>query len=180
MEIQPTACAEYCYRLRTPNRIGGMKALLFSPQISERQAYEYLEGRLWGGRPVCPRCSASRSSAVRSSACRVGVHKCLSCRKPFSVKAGTMFENTHVALPAWFDALALVYSSATPLTVRSLKSAIGVSHVTAHLMLRKINEVKGKGWASRQNDGCIGDAQAALEIAVADIAFRRRTWFAGG
>jgi hypothetical protein len=41
---------------------------------------------------------------------RLGVHKCRDCRKPFTVKVGTIFESSHIRLNVWLQAIFLIAS----------------------------------------------------------------------
>jgi transposase-like protein len=42
---------------------------------------------------------------------RIGVYKCYECRKPFTVRVGTIFENSHIPLKLWLQAISLIASS---------------------------------------------------------------------
>ena len=84
-----------------------MPSALSAPHFhSAEAAYDYVEARLWLNGPVCPRCggmSVSASSAAAST--RVGVYKCYQCRKPFTVRVGTIFEDSKVPLHVWLQAI---------------------------------------------------------------------------
>lgn len=58
----------------------------------EKAAYAYVEARVWPEGPVCPHCGGSeRISKMGGKSTRVGTYKCYACRKPFTVKVGTIF-----------------------------------------------------------------------------------------
>ena len=61
---------------------------------SEEAAYDYVEARLWPDGPVCPHCGATKEQVgrLRGKTNRIGLCKCYACRKPFTVKIGTVFE----------------------------------------------------------------------------------------
>jgi len=42
---------------------------------------------------------------------RIGLYKCYQCRKPFTVKIGTVFETSHVPMRHWLQAIFLMSSS---------------------------------------------------------------------
>src|SRR3984893_11999203 len=68
----------------------------------EAAAYAWVESRLWPNGPVCPHCGAvDRISKMGGKSTRIGVYKCYQCRKPFTVKVGTVFEASHVPMHYW-------------------------------------------------------------------------------
>ena len=61
----------------------------------EGAAYAWAESapRLWPNGPVCPHCGGvERISKMQGKSTRIGVYKCYQCRKQFSVKVGTVFD----------------------------------------------------------------------------------------
>ena len=81
----------------------------------EEAAYEWVEARLWPNGPVCPRCKGTeRITALKGKSTRIGVRFCNACRKPFTVKVGTVFESSHIPLRLWLQAIALLCASNSP------------------------------------------------------------------
>ena len=73
----------------------------------EAAAYAFVEGLIWANGPTCPHCGGvERISKMEGKSTRIGVYKCYQCRKPFTVKIGTIFESSHVALNVWLQAFA--------------------------------------------------------------------------
>ena len=55
----------------------------------EVSAHRYVESKLWPNSPVCPRCGVrGRVDKVDGAATRIGVHKCHTCRRSFSITEG--------------------------------------------------------------------------------------------
>ncbi|TIU43150.1 MAG: IS1595 family transposase, partial [Mesorhizobium sp.] len=78
----------------------------------EAEAYKFVEARLWPNGPVCPHCGGfERISKMEGKSTRIGTYKCYQCRKPFTVKIGTIFEASHVKLNHWLQAIFLIASS---------------------------------------------------------------------
>ena len=67
---------------------------------NEQAAFDYVEKQLWPKGPVCPRCRAKgdKNGKLNGKTTRAGLYKCYGCRKPFTVRIGTIFEDSH--LPA--------------------------------------------------------------------------------
>jgi transposase-like protein len=71
----------------------------------EREAYAYVEARLWPEGAVCPHCGkAARITRMKGTSTRLGVRNCKECRKPFTVKVGIIFESSHIPLRFWLQA----------------------------------------------------------------------------
>lgn len=78
----------------------------------EQAAYDFVESRLWVNGRVCPKCGViGQSGKLDGASTRIGVYKCYACRKPFTVKVGTVFESSHIPLRLWLQAIHLIASS---------------------------------------------------------------------
>jgi transposase-like protein len=58
----------------------------------EAEAYRYVEHQVWPDGPVCPKCGSARVGKMAGASTRFGTYKCYRCRKPFTVKIGTLFD----------------------------------------------------------------------------------------
>jgi transposase-like protein len=79
---------------------------------SEEAAYGHVEALLWPNGPVCPHCGViGRAYTLKGNATRIGLKKCAACRKQFTVKIGTVFEDSHIPLHKWHQAIHLLCAS---------------------------------------------------------------------
>ena len=79
---------------------------------NEEAAYAWVESIVWANGRFCPHCGViGKSGALKGKSTRVGVYKCYACRKPFTVKVGTIFEASHIPMHLWLQAIHLVCSS---------------------------------------------------------------------
>ena len=79
---------------------------------NEEAAYEFVEARVWPKGPVCPHCGGvERNKKMGGTSTRIGVYKCYDCRKPFTVKVGTIFESSHIPLRLWLQGIYLIAAS---------------------------------------------------------------------
>lgn len=122
---------------------------------NEEAAYEFVESRLWPNGPVCPHCgSVERVGKMGGKSTRIGTYKCYDCRKPFTVKVGTIFESSHVALRLWLQAIFLIASSKKGISSNQLHRILGVTLKTAWFMSHRIREaMKDNGLAPFGTDG---------------------------
>jgi transposase-like protein len=105
----------------------------------EAAAYEWVERRVWPEGPVCPHCGGmERLSKMRGKSTRIGAYKCYVCRKPFTVKVGTVFESSHVPMTVWLQAMFLLTSSKKGMSSNQLHRTLGVTLKTAWFMSHRI------------------------------------------
>lgn len=108
---------------------------------NEEAAYEFVESKLWPKGPVCPRCKGTdRISKMQGKSTRIGTYKCYACRKPFTVKVGTIFESSHVKMNLWLQAIYLIASSKKGISSNQLHRTLGVTLKTAWFMSHRIRE----------------------------------------
>ena len=112
----------------------------------EEAAYEYVESHIWPNGAVCPHCGESkRVNKLKGKSTRIGVHKCYSCRKPFTVKIGTVFEHSRVQMRLWLQCIYLMSSSKKGISTQQLHRTLGVTLKTAWFMSHRIREAMRDG-----------------------------------
>jgi transposase-like protein len=112
----------------------------------EKAAYAFVEAHVWPDGPVCPHCGGfERIGVLKGSSTRIGVRKCYDCRKPFTVKVGTVFEASNVKLHLWLQALFLLCSSKKGISSNQLHRVLGVTLKTAWFMSHRIREAMRSG-----------------------------------
>jgi len=119
-----------------------MTSALSAPHFhNEEAAYAYVEARIWPEGPVCPHCGGvERISKMQGKSTRVGAYKCYQCRKPFTVKIGTIFEDSKVAMHIWLQAMYLIAGSKKGISSNQLHRTLGVTLKTAWFMSHRIRE----------------------------------------
>ncbi|UZK68658.1 IS1595 family transposase [Sphingomonas sp. S1-29] len=119
-----------------------MSSALSAPHFhNEEAAYTYVEARIWPEGPVCPHCGGvERISKMQGKSTRVGAYKCYQCRKPFTVKIGTIFEDSKVAMHLWLQAMYLIAGSKKGISSNQLHRTLGVTLKTAWFMSHRIRE----------------------------------------
>ena len=115
---------------------------------NEEAAYKFVESKLWPHGPTCPKCGErKRVSKMKGKSTRIGAYKCYACRKPFTVKVGTIFESSHVKMNLWLQAIYMVATSKKGISANQLHRTLGVTLKTAWFMGHRIRE------AMRIDDG---------------------------
>lgn len=118
----------------------------------EAAAFAHVEAQLWAGGRVCPHCGVVDNSyplkGVRSKASkknpegvvRHGLYKCGACRKQFTVRIGTIFEESHLELHKWLQAIHLMCSSKKGVSAHQLHRILEVQYKTAWFLAHRIRE----------------------------------------
>jgi transposase-like protein len=123
----------------------------------EPEAFKRLEALLWPDGPVCPHCGATdriyalegvRSKKTKKNpegVIRHGLRKCGHCLKQFTVRVGTIFEDSHAPLHKWFQAIHLMCASKKGVSAHQLHRMLQVQYKTAWFMAHRIREAMRSG-----------------------------------
>jgi transposase-like protein len=103
---------------------------------SER-AFQYaLELRWPDGKVTCPRCDSGSNSFGKTRR----LWFCNGCKKQFTVKVGTIFEDSPISLEKWMTAVWMICNCKNGMSSYELHRAIGVTQKSAWFMLHRIRE----------------------------------------
>jgi transposase-like protein len=95
----------------------------------------------WPSGPACPQCESKRLSFLKTRM----IWKCLDCRKQFSVKVGTIFEDSAVPLNKWLTAMWLVGNCKNGISSYEVGKDLKVTQRTAWFMLQRIRHAMHNG-----------------------------------
>lgn len=117
-------------------------SILSAPHFhNEEAAYKFVEERIWPHGPVCPKCGViGNSHKMLGKSTRIGVYKCRDCRKPFTVKIGTIFEASHIKLNVWLQAIYLMSGSKKGISSHQLRRMLGITIKSAWFLSHRIRE----------------------------------------
>ena len=88
----------------------------------------------WPNGIVCPHCDAGTPSFLKTRR----IWKCRECRKQFSIKVGTVFEDSPLGLDKWLPALWMLANCRNGISSYELARDLGVTQKTAWFMLGRI------------------------------------------
>lgn len=148
------------------------KSVLSQPHFhDEAAAFAYLEGKLWPQGPVCPKCGGegyalkgvlgkatfNADGTVKKAAQeRLGLKKCRACRAQFTVRIGTIFEESRAPLHLWLQAIALMAASKKGISANQLHRTLGVTLKTAWFMAHRIRMAMAPAAGSLPPMGGVG------------------------
>jgi len=136
---------------------------------NEEAAFAFVESRVWPEGPTCPHCGGvERISKMQGKSTRTGLYKCYQCRKPFTVRIGTIFESSHVPLRIWLQAMFLIAGSKKGISSNQLHRTLGVTLKTAWFMSHRIREAMRSGSLAP-----FGQDGGAVEVDETYIGFQK-------
>ncbi|MEK7995683.1 MAG: IS1595 family transposase [Planctomycetota bacterium] len=127
---------------------------------NEAAAFAYVEARMWPNGPVCPHCAATAekigSLKARTKPSnknpegleRHGLRKCYACRKEFTVRNGSIFEDSHLPLHLWLQVIHLMSASKKSIATRQVQRLLNCSMKTAWFLTHRIREIMKPGTAT--------------------------------
>lgn len=123
----------------------------------EAAAFEHVESILWPEGPVCPKCGNCdkhyKLTGVRSKPSkknpegieRHGLYKCAECRSQFTVRIGTIFEESKLPLHIWLQAIHLIASSKKGISSNQLHRVLEITLKSAWFLSHRIREAMRDG-----------------------------------
>lgn len=131
----------------------------------EAEAFAHVESILWADGRVCPHCGTVDNSThlkgVRTKPSkknpdgikRHGLYKCKDCRKQFTVRKGTIFEESHLPMHKWLQAIYLMVSSKKGFSAHQMHRVLEVQYKTAWFLCHRIREAMRSGELSPMGGG---------------------------
>jgi transposase-like protein len=139
-------------------------SVLSQPQFhNEEAAFAYVEAELWPNGPICPHCGGvERISVIKANPekrIRAGLKFCGQCRKQFTVRVGTIFEESKLPMTKWLQAIFLMVSSKKGVSAHQLHRTLETTYKTAWFLAHRIREAMRDGvLAPFGSDGGIVEA----------------------
>jgi transposase-like protein len=151
------------------------KAVLSAPQFqNEAAAFAYVEARLWPNGPVCRHCGETeRVGRLQGKTTRPSLYKCYACRKPFTVRMGTVFESSHLPLHLWLQVIHLMCASKKGIASRQIQRMLQCSMKTAWFLTHRIREAMNGNSAEFSPLGGAGRTVEADETYIGGKAANR-------
>jgi transposase-like protein len=115
--------------------------------VNEALAVAFLEKQRWGDCPACPKCG---SVNVYTMTGRDGQRnkdyrwRCRDCKELFTVRTGTVFAETRLALRVWVYAIWKACSSKKGISALQLSREMEITHKSALFILRRIRHGLGE------------------------------------
>jgi transposase-like protein len=141
---------------------------------NEDGAFAYVEAQLWTNGPTCPHCGNPDSTKIgrlSGKTTRAGLRKCYACRKPFTVRMGTIFEDSHLPLHLWLQAIHMMCASKKGISTRQLQRMLGCGLKTAWHLGHRIR----LAMSPSPDAGPLGGSGKTVEADETELAKSRKT-----
>ncbi|MEI9431643.1 IS1595 family transposase [Mesorhizobium sp. Cs1299R1N3] len=133
-------------------------SILSRPEFhDEAKAFEHVESILWPNGPVCPKCgSVDRHYALKGVRTkpskknphgveRHGLYKCSACRSQFTVRMGSIFEESHLPLTKWLQAIHLMCASKKGISAHQMHRILECTYEAAWFLCHRIRLAMASG-----------------------------------
>jgi transposase-like protein len=107
---------------------------LFEVFPDEQAAIDHLTAIRWMGGAFCPYCKSTRIMHFSDKR----THKCSDCRQRFSIKVGTIFEDTKLPLRKWFAAIWLITAHKKGIASTQLATDLCITQKSAWFVLHRL------------------------------------------
>jgi transposase-like protein len=95
---------------------------------------EFMVSIRWPDGVTCPQCASGRLSFLKTRR----IWKCLDCKRQFSAKVGTIFEDSPLGLDRWLPCLWMIANCKNGVSSYEIARALDVTQKTAWFMLHRI------------------------------------------
>ena len=93
------------------------------------------------GKPVCPKCAAAEGERKHYWLATQKRWKCYACRKQFSVKVGTIFEDSPIGLDKWMCALWLLVNCKNGISSYEVARDLNITQKSAWFVLQRLRHI---------------------------------------
>lgn len=126
----------------------------------EESARKYFEGKRWKDGANCPHCGSLAASECKDH--KPMPYRCRDCRKHFSVRTGTVLEESRLPLQKWLLAIYMLTTARKGIPSTQMAKELGVTQKTAWFLAQRIRET----WINKNNGGNNGggDMGPVVEI----------------
>jgi len=107
---------------------------LFEAIPDEQAAIDHFRALRWKDGAYCPHCGSVKVYHFSDNR----THKCGDCRQRFSIKVGTIFEDTKIPIRKWLAAIWMLTSHKKGIASTTLAKDIKVTQKTAWFMLHRL------------------------------------------
>lgn len=113
------------------------------------RCFEFVKSLRWAdGEVACPRCGQLDPTFIATRR----IWKCKGCKRQFSIKVGTIFEDSPLGFDKWLPAIWLIANSKNGISSHELGRALGVTQKTAWFMNHRIRLAMESGTFEKLSD----------------------------
>jgi transposase-like protein len=124
--------------MKTPKTL--QEAIVYFSDVE--RAFQYAVRLRWpDGHVVCPRCGTAKHSFIKTRR----IWFCYECKKQFTIKVGTIFEDSPLGLDKWMAAFWMIVNCKNGISSMEIHRALGITQKSAWFMLHRIRKALQDG-----------------------------------
>jgi transposase-like protein len=112
--------------------------------FDEQAAFDLVESTIWPNGPVCPHCGGfEKITAIKPNPekrVRFGLKRCGQCKGQFTVRMGTIFEESKLPLTKWLQAIFLMTASKKGVSAHQLHRTLEITYKSAWFLAHRVRE----------------------------------------
>jgi transposase-like protein len=102
-----------------------------------QRAFEYALHLRWpDGKVICPRCNSEKNSFIKTRR----MWFCYGCKKQFTLKVGTIFEDSALGLDKWMTAMWMLVNCRNGISSYEIARTLGITQKSAWFMLQRLRQ----------------------------------------
>jgi transposase-like protein len=110
---------------------------MFAAFPTEQSAIDHLTALRWANGKFCPLCGNADEKKI-GTLTGTNTHKCYACRKRFSIKVGTIFQDTKLPLRTWYAAIWMITNHPKGIASTTLATDLGITQKSAWFVLHRL------------------------------------------
>jgi transposase-like protein len=100
-----------------------------------QRTFDYAVKLRWpDGKVICPRCNSTEHSFISTRR----IWFCKDCKKQFTVKVGTIFEDSALGMDKWMIAVWLIVNAKNGISSYEIGRALGITQKSAWFMMHRV------------------------------------------
>ena len=154
--------------MKTPETLLEAIRIYSDPEVG----HDFVRALRWPNGVACPRmgCGSADVREIRGKRPR---WYCRECKREFTAKVGTIFEDSPIGFDKWLPAMWLLSSAKNGISSMELHRALGVTQKTAWFMLHRIRLAMKEGHIEQLT----GDVEADETFIGGKLRHKRRTHY---
>ena len=107
----------------------------------KQNAHDFIVSLRWSDGVICPHCGGSEQWFIKTRL----IWRCKSCKKQFSVKVGTIFEDSPLGLDKWLCAIWMIANAKNGISSYEIGRGLGMTQKSAWFVLHRIRYAMQQG-----------------------------------
>jgi transposase-like protein len=107
----------------------------------KQNAHDFIVSLRWSDGVTCPHCGGSEHWFIKTRL----IWRCKACNKQFSVKVGTVFEDSALGLDKWLCAIWMIANAKNGISSYEIARSLGVTQKSGWFMLHRIRLAMKEG-----------------------------------